>query len=205
MGIFVVFEGGEGVGKSTQARLLYRRLLRAGYPAIFTHEPGGTPTGERVRRWLKSGAHLSPLAELFLFEAARAQLACEVLLPALERGDSVVCDRFTASTLAYQGYARGLDLELVYRLNREASGGREPDIFVLLDLPVEVGLARKPRHQADAFQRESVVFHQRVRRAFLEMAQRDPERWLVVDGTRPRQQIADEVWEWVKALLESQG
>ena len=202
MALFIVFEGGEGCGKSTQARALHRHLLQEGQRAILTREPGGTGLGERVRRHLKrpGGTPISPLAELFLIEAARAQLVNEVISPALQAGQAVICDRYTPSTLAYQGHGRGLDLETIRAVNGTATGGLSPDIIVLLDIPVEAGLGRKKGRAGDRFESESLAFHRRVRRGYLEMARADPGRWLMVDGRRPRQAIRGTIWERVSAL-----
>jgi dTMP kinase len=137
MACFIVFEGGDGSGKSTQARSLLRRMRRRGVKALRTHEPGGTPLGQYLRHLLKSGAAMTPMSELMLFEAARAQLVDTVIKPFLDQGGVVIADRFTSSTMAYQGYGRGLDRELIERLNREATGGLEPDLTVLLDLQLK--------------------------------------------------------------------
>ncbi|MCH7606128.1 MAG: dTMP kinase [Chloroflexi bacterium] len=201
MARFIVFEGGDGSGKSTQSRSLYRRLQRRGYPTILTREPGGTPTGESIRRWLKSRQALSPLSELLLFEAARAQLAVSVIRPALEKGTTVVGDRFTASTVAYQGYGRELDLDLISRLNRVATGGLAADLTVLLDVPVEVSLARRDRISPDRFDTASVEFHRRVRKGYLAQAEAEPDKWLVLDGVRPPRELSSEIWAKVQPLL----
>ncbi len=203
--IFVSFEGGEGAGKTTQVRALARRLSSEGYQVLLTREPGGTALGEVVRRWLKTRPGLTPTAELFLFTAARAQHVAEVIAPALSSQQIVVCDRFAASTVAYQGYGRGLDLELISRLNDTATSvlpnnGR-PDLTVLLDVPVEAGLARKKGILGDTFESEAVDFHQRVRGGYLAQASRDPERWFVVDGTQKRSTLAAQIWAKVQPLL----
>ncbi len=195
MALFIVFEGGEGCGKSTQARALQRHFARSGQPSILTREPGGTSLGERLRRNLKQPGPtpVSPLAELFLIEAARAQLVAEVISPALEAGKTVVCDRYTFSTLAYQGHGRGLDLDTLRAVNGVATGGLSPDLVVLLDIPVQAGLGRKKGSEKDRFESESRAFHARVRRAYLAMARADPGRWLVVDGRLPRRTIQEVV------------
>jgi len=131
MACFIVFEGGDGSGKSTQARSLFRRLRRRRVKVLRTHEPGGTPLGQALRRLLKSGEAMTPISELMLFEAARAQLVQQVIKPFLDQGGVVIADRFTSSTVAYQGYGRGLDRELIERLDREATGGLEPDLTSL--------------------------------------------------------------------------
>ncbi len=203
MALFIVFEGGEGCGKSTQTRALYRRLSKDGFGAVLTREPGGTRLGERVRRHLKQTDEtpISPLAELFLIATARAQLVSEVIRPELEKGKTVICDRFTPSTLAYQGYGRGLDTDAIRDVNDIATDGMSPDLIVLLDIPVEAGLSRKKSRERDRFESESLAFHSRVRRGYLDLAEADPRRWLVVDGRLPRKAIESAIWERVSALL----
>ena len=203
MSLFIVFEGGEGCGKSTQTRALYRRLSKDGFGAILTREPGGTRLGERVRRHLKrtGDARISPLAELFLIATARAQLVSEIIRPRLAEGQTVICDRFTPSTLAYQGYGRGLNTDAIRHVNDIATDGMSPDLIVLLDVPVEEGLGRKKGKEKDRFESESLAFHTRVRRGYLDMAKADPKRWLVVDGRLPRKVIESTIWARVSVLL----
>jgi dTMP kinase len=198
---FIVFEGGDGAGKSTQARALVQRLRRRNYPVLLTHEPGGTSLGESLRRTLKGRQSPSPLSELFLFAAARAQLVEEVVRPALQSGVNIICDRFTASTVAYQGYGRGLDPELIHQLNLAATSGLSPDLTILLDLPVEVGLTRIGSADKDAFHTAPQEFHERVRRGYLAQAAQDPARWLVLDAARPRRELSREIWAKVQPLL----
>ncbi len=199
MSLFIVFEGGEGGGKSTQARGLSRRLLSMGIPAILTKEPGGTPLGKGVRNWLKFKGKIVPLSELLLFTVSRAQLIAQVIRPALKSGTVVICDRFAESTIAYQGYGRGLDFALIEAANNIATEGLCPDLIVLLDIPVEQGLSRKKKR--DRFEREEFAFHQRVREGYLKMASADPKRWLVVDATLPKRKIGQIIWERVRQLL----
>ena len=201
MAAFIIFEGGDGSGKSTQCRHLLRRLRREGYAAIVTREPGGTPSGNAVRRWLKGHRDLTPLSELLLFEAARAQLVSTVILPSIRNGITVVCDRHTASTVAYQGYGRGLDLEVIRQLNRMAVGELVPDLTILLDLSVESALDRKEAKSGDVFDTAPVEFHRRVRQGYLAQAADGPERWLVLDATQPPRALAQEVWAKVQPLL----
>jgi dTMP kinase len=203
LALFIVFEGGEGCGKSTQTRALYRRLSTDGFGAVLTREPGGTRLGERVRRHLKQTDEtpISPLAELFLIASARAQLVSEIIRPELEKGKTVICDRFTPSTLAYQGYGRGLDTDAIRDVNDIATDGMSPDLIVLLDMPAEAGLSRKKSRERDRFESESLAFHSRVRRGYLDLAEADPERWLVVDGRLPRKAIESAIWERVSVLL----
>ncbi len=203
--MFIVFEGLDGSGKSTQVRSLFRRLRQDGHNVLLTREPGGTPLGETLRRWLKRGRHLALLSELSLFIAARAQLVEDVIRPALESGVSVIGDRYTASTVAYQGHGRGLDLELLDRLNRAATGGLTPDLTVLLDLPVQAGLARKRNPDADTFDAAPSAFHRKVRDGYLALAAQDPGGWLVLDGTRPRRELSRQIWAKVQPLLWGRG
>ena len=205
MACFIVFEGGDGSGKSTQARSLFRRLGGRGIKVLRTREPGGTPLGQSLRRLLKSGEPMTPISELLLFEAARAQLVQQVIRPFLDHGGVVVSDRYTSSTVAYQGYGRGLDRELIERLNREATGGLEPDLTVLLDLPVETALARKGGNKGggkgDTFDSAPADFHRRIRRGYSALAASDPGGWLVLDGQRPPEELGREVWAKVQTIL----
>ena len=201
MAALIVFEGGDGSGKSTQCRYLLRRLRREGYPAISTREPGGTPSGNAVRRWLKGHQDLTPLSELLLFEAARAQLVSTVIRPGLRDGTTVVCDRHTASTVAYQGYGRGLDLEVIRQLNQMAVGELVPNLTILLDLPVELALNRREAKGGDVFDTAPAEFHRRVREGYLAQATEDSRHWLVLDATQPPRALAEEVWTKVQPLL----
>lgn len=203
MGLFITFEGGEGCGKSTQSRLLYNRLKKLAVPVVLTHEPGVTDLGRKITRLLKYSQNIaiSPLAELLLFNASRAQLLEEVINPALKKGTVVVCDRFTDSTIAYQGYGRGLDLALVNGVDQSATRGLQPDLTILLDLNVETGLARKKEQKADRFQAENLAFHRRIRHGYLELAKAEPKRWLKIDATQSKEDIAGIIWQKVSKLL----
>ena len=201
MSLFITFEGGEGSGKSTQARVLYRRLLKLGIPALLTHEPGGTPLGKQLRRWLKGEGEIDPQTELLLFNASRANLVSRVIRPALEKGTVVICDRFADSTTVYQGYGRGLDFALIEAVNNIATHGLRPDLTVLLDVTVEQGLDRKKLR--DRFEREETAFHQRVRQGYLEMAKREPGRWLAIDASLPRKEITRLIWERMEPILKN--
>ena len=198
---FIVFEGGEGSGKSTQATILKRRLLRQGFPVVLTREPGGTPVGNRLRRWLKWGSEITPQTELLLILAARSQLVTGVVRPALEKGSLVICDRYAYSTLAYQGYGRGMDRGFLESLNTFVTGGLVPDLVVLLDSNPAEGLRRKTSRR-DRFEREDLSFHQRVREGYLGIAAADPERWLVVDASLPRNEVRELIWERVQQFLD---
>jgi len=205
MALFITFEGGEGSGKSVQARALYRRLIKLAIPVVLTHEPGATLLGKKIARWLKWGQNLniSPLAELMLFNASRAQLVADLIRPSLQSRKVVICDRFADSTTAYQSYGRGLDLAIVKTANHAATQGLTPDLTVLLDLPVEVGLARKKKRKPDRFEGEELAFHQRVREGYLKLAESEPKRWLVVDARLPKAKIEQIIWERVSQLLSS--
>ncbi len=168
---------------------------------MLTHEPGGTVLGERVRRLLKAHGEVSPLAWLFLFSAARAQLLQEVVRPALAEDIAVVCDRYAPSTIAYQGHGHGLDMATVRAVTEAATGGLQPELVVLLDGPPALGLERKGTEKRDRFEAEALEFHERVRQGYLELARADQERWLVVDTGLSREQAAEAVWERVEPLL----
>ena len=220
--LFVSFEGGEGSGKSTQTRLLHDKLWDAGMRATLVHEPGTTPLGEYLRTYLKSSQPLTSEAELLLFEAARAELVNQRIEPSLADGFQVIADRFEASTVAYQGYGRRLDPEVIAYLNQFATGGRTPDLTVLLDLEPSEGLRRVgspqlslglevgvqaalPRGDVEGqrrFEEEALGFHRRVRRGFLELAGADEERWVIIDATMPEEKIARQVWERVSSKLK---
>ncbi len=206
MSLFITFEGGEGTGKSLQTRALHRRLARLGIPVLLTYEPGGMPLGRKIARLLKwsQNTDISPLAELLLFNASRAHLVNEVIRPGLQDGKVVICDRYTDSTLAYQGYGRGLDLETVKTINDLAAGKLGPDLTILLDLSVEAGLARKTQKRSDRFEEETLDFHRKVRQGYLELARKDLKRWLVVDASLPKKEIAEIIWQRVKGLLSRQ-
>lgn len=203
MKIFIAFEGIEGCGKSTQAKLLFNRLLKRGEQVILTHEPGGTRLGSRIRYLLKWNNQLkiSPQAELFLFAASRIELVQQVIQPMLDEGKIVLCDRFTASTLAYQGYGRGIKLNVVTSINNIATNGIEPDLTVLLDLPPEIGLRRKSNVTPDRFEKERLEFHHCVRQGYLELASANPSHWLVVDATLSKNVIQDTIFDRVSRLI----
>jgi len=180
-------------------------MRRRDDPVLLSREPVGTPLGESLRRSLKGRPGILPLAELFLFSAARAQLVEEVIRPALNGETHVICDRFTASTLAYQGFGRGLDLEMIRGLNRVSAGDLIPDLIVFLDLPTEIGLSRKTGSAGDTagdvFESAPSDFHHRVREGFLSEAGRDPARWLVLDATRTPGKLSREIWAKIQPLL----
>jgi dTMP kinase len=206
-GFFITFEGPEGGGKSTQVHRLAATLADRGYSVWTTREPGGTRVGEMIRPiLLRHGQErLSPWSEALLFTAARAQLVAEVIRPRLERGEIVLCDRYSDSTIAYQGYGRGLDLDTLRRLQAQATGGLEPDLTILLNLPVETGLSRIPRPAQDRLDRETAAFHQRVRVGYQEMAAADPGRWREVDASADEDQVAERTLSLVSEALQQAG
>lgn len=203
--MFVVIEGIEGTGKSTLLFGLADRLKREGYDVAVTREPGGTPLGDAVREiFLNRPVAISPLAESMLVNAARAQHVLDVIRPALAVGRIVLCDRFTDSTLAYQGYGRGLDVESLRAVCDTAAGGLEPDFVVVLDLPVSVARARlRERNVAsDRIEREDDAFHERVRQGFLELARAPKHR--VLDARLPAEVLVEEAMGDVLPLLQAQ-
>ncbi|MEA3254023.1 MAG: dTMP kinase, partial [Chloroflexota bacterium] len=183
---------------------LWRRLCQQKIPALLTQEPGGSTLGNKIRKALKKGQSppFSPQAELLLFTAARAQLISEVISPALEEGKVVICDRFSNSTVAYQGHGRGLSLDMIEAINSLATGNLTPDLIILLDLPPEEGLKRK-RILKDPFELENLSFHRRVREGYLRTAAIEPERWLIIDAALPRRQVSEIIWEEVSQLLQA--
>jgi dTMP kinase len=191
--MFVSFEGLDGSGKSTQAEHLRARLVAEGHDVVATREPGGTELGEQIRDLVLHGGHVSPWAEALLYAASRAQHVEEVIRPALGRGASVVCDRYVDSSVAYQGVARGLGLDRVLELNLDAVGGLLPQrTFLLLIDPLQVPERLPGQH--DRLERESDDFHARADAGYRELASRFPERIVALDGTRPEDELAEEVY-----------
>ncbi len=217
-GVFVTFEGGEGTGKSTQLRALQERLERMEVDVVATKEPGGTALGDEIRGLLLSTEDVTeeraaadrrraptPRAELFLYEASRAQLVDTLIRPGLEAGAVVLCDRFTDSTLAYQGYARGIDHEWIRALNDWATGGLEPDLTLVLDADHAVSLGRATREGADRLELELDPFHRAVREGFRRIAEAEPARVRLVDASGTPEDVEAGVWEHVEPLLEERG
>jgi len=204
MKLFITFEGGEGCGKSLQSKNLYHKLTKSALTAILIYEPGGTPLGEKIRYLLKKSCDIpvSSLTELLLFNASRSQIVSDVILPALKEEKIVICDRFTDSTLAYQSFARGLDINTVEQVNGIACQGLTPDITFLLDAPPEVGLARKRAGANDRFEQENKDFHCKVREGFLRLAKKDPRRWVIIDATLPVNAIGDVIWKRVEREMK---
>ncbi|MFB9993633.1 dTMP kinase [Deinococcus oregonensis] len=203
-GLFITFEGPEGAGKTTQIARLVERLQDTGIAHIVTREPGGTPLGTRVRQvvLLEPDLQVDPLPEFLLYSASRAQLVERVIRPALERGEVVVCDRYADSSLAYQGAGRGLDAGLLTQITHAATGGLQPDLTFLLDLDPAVGLARAAtRGEPDRLERADLGFHQRVRAGFLALAQQEPKRFCVLDGTDSPDELERQIWNMVVGKL----
>ena len=208
--MFITFEGIEGCGKSTQAKRLVNRLRELAVPLVFTLEPGGTSVGQKIRRILldSRNQHLSPLTELLLYAADRAQHVEEVIKPALKQKKWVLCDRFFDATTVYQGYARGLDMKLIVTLNEKASPGIRPDITFLIDCAVEIGLERALERNRiqfqegqDRFEREKKDFHEAVREGYLTMAMEDRERFVVVDGTLKEDELEELIFRHVEPFI----
>lgn len=201
--MFITFEGCEGCGKSTQARLLHSNLRSRDIPVVLTREPGGTPLGSSVRDLLKSrhDFDINPETELMLFNACRAQLVKDIIRPALDAGKTVVCDRFSDSTIVYQGYGRGLNLSQIEYVNMIATGGIKPDITILLDEDPKLGLERKHDLEADRFDNESISFHRKVREGYLLEASKDPERWTVIQAQQPIESISRTILSIVLSRL----
>ena len=223
-GLFIVFEGGEGSGKSTQAERLQQRLVEERHRAVMVREPGTTTLGQYLREYLKSKRPLTLEAELLLFAAARSQLVAEEIRPTLDRGITVIADRYTGSTVAYQGYGRGISRDVVDYVNDYVTGGLIPDITFLLDTEPTEGLERvgspqlqmalMPEDSADVgradvaghrrFEDQAMGFHNRVRRGYLELAKTSPG-WQVLDARQPIEQLAESIWEAVALLLPESG
>jgi dTMP kinase len=204
-GRFIVFEGIDGSGKTTQLKLLGDKLSNRGYPVLYTREPGGTRIGEAVRALLLDPQHgeLVPVAEALLYAAARAQHVAQVILPALRQGKIVLCDRFLDSSLAYQGYGRGLDVAQLEKLNEVATAGLKPDLVILLDFLCDTGMERiaGSGRRADRIEQEDRAFHRKVRAGYLKLAGRDPDRYRIIDANRTIAQVHDDITGVVEELL----
>ncbi len=203
--MFITLEGPEGSGKSTQIRRLAKRLEAMGYPVITTREPGGTPIGDQIRHvlmWMEN-QELHPRTEILLFLAARAQLVEQVIKPALQDGKIILCDRYGDSTLAYQGYGHGLDLEQLREMLDFATDHLKPDLTILMDLDVKTGLMRKQAedewNRLDAYE---VLFHERVREGYLNLAHAEPERWQIVDASKGIDAVQEDLFQIVLDALK---
>ncbi len=220
--LFITFEGPEGSGKTTQARLLYDYLRGEGYSTVLTREPGGTRISDKVRQILldPENTDILPRTEILLFSAARAQLSHEFIRPHLQRSHIVLCDRYADSTMAYQGYGQGLDLETLRLITAFATGGLQPDLTIYLDLPVELGLRRRRGMVSqddrrgyegqlplfakwDRLDMKELEFHQRVQSGYNMMMQAEPQRWFRVDAQEPMEQVQQSIRTKVLSLLET--
>ena len=206
-GFFITLEGPEGSGKSTHAPRLAEYLRSLGRDVLLTREPGGTSIGDQIRSVLNDHANaaMQPRAEILLFCASRAQLVSQMIHPHLERGGTVVCDRFSDSTLAYQGYGHGLDRDILRSICDFATGRLQPHLTLLLDLPVEVGLTRR-RHGLGDWNRLDaleVEFHRRVRQGYLELARQEPSRWIRIDAEKGEEEVWSEILKAVESRLGS--
>lgn len=204
--MFITLEGPEGSGKSTQIKRLAKRLEAMGYPVITTREPGGTPIGDQIRQVLvrMENKELHPRTEILLFLAARAQLVEQLIKPALQDGKIILCDRYGDSTLAYQGYGHGLDLEQLRQMLGFATDHLKPDLTILMDLDVKTGLMRKNAedewNRLDAYE---VLFHERVRQGYLNLAHEEPERWRIVDASQGIDAVQEDLFQIILEALKN--
>ena len=207
MALFITFEGPEGSGKSTQLKLLEEWLSGRGHDVLATREPGGTSISEAVRSILLDPANtaMRPVTEILLFSAARAQIVAQVIRPHMERGGIVLCDRYADSTLAYQGYGRGLDLDTLRAITAFATGGLLPHLTVYLDIAIEDGLRRKSAQEWNRLEDQTLMFHRRVRQGYLEMAAAEQERWLVLDAAQPIAGVQSAIRERLALLVAGEG
>lgn len=209
--MFITFEGIEGCGKTTQVERFAKRLKGRGISLITTFEPGGTRIGKDIRKILLDprNMNLSPLTELILYAADRAQHVEELIRPALDAGSWVICDRFFDATVVYQGMARGQDMELIGILNEEVTQGIQPDITFLLDCPVDVGLNRalernktQSQNGQDRFEREALDFHKTVREGYLDLARKNQDRFVIIDATLPEDEVEDKIFQHMEPFLD---
>lgn len=200
--MFITFEGPEGSGKTTQIRLLSDYLRQQGWSVLATREPGGTPIGDQIRTCLHdvNNTAMTAAAELLLYSASRAQLVGELIRPALAQGQIVLCDRYADSTLAYQGYGRGLDLAALQHITQFATDGLQPDLTLFLDVDVEAGLIRRQLggDEMNRLDREAITFHQKVRAGYFHLIKADPQRWVIINADRPVPEIQAEIREIVR-------
>ncbi len=211
-GYFFTFEGGEGSGKSTQAKRLFAWLVQQNIPALLTREPGGTPVGQKMRELLLDPKHgpLSKRAELLLYQADRAHHVETHILPALQAGKVVICDRFTDSSVVYQGICRGLGVAQTQTLNRYSTGGLRPDSVILLDLSAEAGMARVQSRAGeggvlDRMENEKLAFHKKVRSGFLKLARSQPSRYVILDARKSEASLEAALIELAKKKLKRRG
>lgn len=207
-GFFIALEGIEGTGKSTQARLLAEYLAGKGFAVLQTAEPGGTKIGQKIRELLLSveSSNMDQITELLLYNASRIQHLKEVITPSLDRGDSVVTDRFSDSTVAYQGYGRGIDLRLIHDLDIIATGGLKPDLTIILDMDVETGLRRNREiNKNDRLELEDITFHIRVRDGFIRIAAQEPDRVKLIDCSDTIEKVQGKIKGVVEEFIGRRG
>jgi len=201
-GTFITLEGPEGAGKTTQVKLLKKQLDELGVPHVTTRDPGGTELGKKIRSiLLKTESMVAPMAELLLYQADRAQHVAEIIRPALEDGKLVLCDRYIDSSIAYQGYGRNIDIKLIDELNALSTGGLKPSLTILFDIQSEDGLSRLHPGGHDRIEREAVDFHHRVRDGYLKLAEAEPERWKILDASKPLSTVRAELLKILQAKL----
>jgi len=203
-GFFITFEGLDGSGKTTQIEAFIQRLTNSGISHQLFREPGGTIIGEKIRQILLDKDHTAmlPITELLLYSASRYQLTMNSIIPALEKGQVVICDRFYDSTTAYQGYGRGIDLNLIKQLNRAATASLVPDLTFILDIELDVRQKRLGKKVLDRLEQETVEFHKRVREGFIQMAHAESERIVLINGNRSADEIASEIWDHFNLLIK---
>ncbi|MDO9529904.1 MAG: dTMP kinase [Syntrophales bacterium] len=215
MGFFITFEGIEGCGKTTQIKMGGEYLSSKNIPFIITEEPGGVPLGLEIRKLLlnESSFEICAESEVFLFSAARAQHVRDVILPTLKEKKFVLCDRFSDATIAYQGFGRGLDVHFIQKINETSTGRLKPDMTLLFDTPVEIGLKRAMKRisriegvsREDRFEREELIFHKKVREGYLSLARNEPERFRIIDGTKSIDEVHREVCSHMATLIDGRG
>ena len=200
MSLFIVFEGIDGSGKTTQAELLAEKLTSIQQSNIIIREPGGTPLGESIRKELKSNPNLDPVTQLFLFSACRTELIKDVINPNLEEGHIVICDRYIFSTIAYQGHAEGLNIAYIENMIDLSTGGLTPDIVIFIDTPVEIAKKRRGNETNDYYDQKDIDYYVRTREGYISMAS-SSVNWVTHDGSKEPNELAKSIWEQIKPLI----